>query len=112
MCKERLRELGQLSLKKQRLMGNLTSIYELLKGGCKEERARIFSVIPRKRAKGNGNKSIKFHRTTTKNVYHECACTEQVAWRDCGIYMWRCKKKKKLDIILGESLQLTLLWVE
>lgn len=53
---ERLRELGQLSLKKQRLIGNLTNMYEHLKGGCKEKRARIFSLVPRKRVKGNGNK--------------------------------------------------------
>lgn len=56
MYKERLRELEQLSLKKQRLMGNLTNMYEHLKGGCKGERAKIFSVVPRKRAKENGNK--------------------------------------------------------
>lgn len=56
LYKERLRELEQLSLKKQRLMGNLTNMYEHLKGGCKGERAKIFSVVPRKRAKENGNK--------------------------------------------------------
>lgn len=80
MYKERLRELGQLSLKKQRFMGNFTNMYEHLKGG-KEERGRIFSVVPRKRVKGNGNKlrNIEFNRTTIKNVYSGGAHTEQVA---------------------------------
>lgn len=38
LYKERLRELGHLSLEKQSLMGNLTNMYEHLKGGYKEER--------------------------------------------------------------------------
>lgn len=52
LYKERLRELGQLSLKKQRLIGTFSNMYEHLKGSCKEERARIFSLVPRKKEMG------------------------------------------------------------
>lgn len=41
----RLREMGLFSLA-ERKQGDLLNVHAYLKGGCKEHRARLFSVVP------------------------------------------------------------------
>ena len=54
--KDRLRELGLLSLEKRRLRGGLSAAFQDLKGAYKQEESQLFERVDNSRTRGKGFK--------------------------------------------------------
>jgi len=59
------------TLKKRRLRGDLINTSKYFQGGCQEDGARCFSVVPSDRTRGDGHKlkHRKFHLSMRKNFF-------------------------------------------
>ncbi|KAK4829452.1 LOW QUALITY PROTEIN: hypothetical protein QYF61_004670 [Mycteria americana] len=80
--------MGSRNLEKRRLGGaELINVYKYLKGGCKEDRARLFSVVPSDRTRDNTPqlKHGRFCLNIRKHFFTGDKALEQVAQGGCGV---------------------------
>lgn len=68
---DRLSELSLCRLEKRRLRVDLINVYKYLKGGCQEDGAELFSVVPRDRTRSNRHrlKHCKFRLNMRKHLF-------------------------------------------
>jgi len=82
---ERLRDLGLLSLKKRRLLGDLRAAFQCLKWAYKQAGEGLFSRACSDRKRGNGFKLKEGRfRLDILFCYEGGKALEQVAQRSCG----------------------------
>lgn len=51
------RDVATLQLGKEKAQRDLNKDYKFLEGGCKDDRASVFSLLPSDRTRGNGHRT-------------------------------------------------------
>ena len=111
-CEKRLRELGLFSLEKRRLRGDLINVYKYLKGGCKEDGARLFPVVSSDRTRGSRHqlKDRRFHLNIKKHFFTVRVTGHWHKLRKKVVESLSLEILKKcLSMVLGNWLQVALL---
>ena len=103
--KDRLRELGLLSLEKRRLRGELIAAFQDLKGASKQEGRQLFERGDKSRTGGNG---LKLKEGRLRLDVRGKFLTERVVrcWKSCPERLWMPRPyvevlKARLDVALG-----------
>ena len=101
---EHLIRAGNVQPGEEKAQGDLIGVYKYLQGGCKEDRARLFSVVPSDRTRGDGHTlkqrrfplNIRKHFVTVRVT--EPLFREVVESPSLEI------SKSRLDMVLGNRL--------
>ena len=85
--KDRLRELGLLSLEKRRLRGELIAAFQDLQGASKQEGRQLFERGDKSRTRGNG---LKLKESRLRLDVRGKFLTERVGrcWNSCPERLW------------------------
>lgn len=78
---------GTVSLEKRRIREDLNDAYKYLKGKCKEDRARLFSVVPSTRTRGHGHKA-EHHRRCSQHQAALLCCAVMGALAQAAQRLW------------------------